>query len=159
MTTAFPADLGEALRCPVCRATLSEQGETLTCTGCERTYPIVLGIPDLRLYEDPLIPKLDDYRKGEKLQRAAESLSFAELVAFYWTLPTYPPTPADLSARLFSASRVMKNTRMSAGSPDGNGTSAPAPRCWTWGAARACSSGTRTDGSSAPSASTWDSDG
>jgi ubiquinone/menaquinone biosynthesis C-methylase UbiE len=26
-------------------------------------------------------------------------MSFAELVAHYWTLPTYPPTPADLSAR------------------------------------------------------------
>ena len=113
MTTAFPADLREALRCPVCRATLSEQGETLTCTGCERAFPIVLGIPDLRLYEDPLIPKLDDYRKGEKLQRAAESMSFAELVAFYWTLPTYPPTPADLSARFIH--HVLTDERRIAG--------------------------------------------
>ena len=62
-------------------------------------YPVVLGIPDLRLYDDLLIPRADDYRKGEKLQRAAESMTFAELVAHYWTLPTYPPTPADLSAR------------------------------------------------------------
>ena len=113
MTTAFPADLREALRCPVCRATLDGQGETLTCTGCERAFPIVLGIPDLRLYEDPLIPKLDDYRKGEKLQRAAESMSFAELVTYYWTLPTYPPTPADLSARFIH--HVLSDDRRIAG--------------------------------------------
>lgn len=122
MTTAFPADLREALRCPVCRAALSEQAETLTCTACERVYPIVLGIPDLRLYEDPLIPKLDDYRKGEKLQRAAESMSFTELVAFYWTLPTYPPTPADLSARFIH--HVLTDERRIAGWEQHLGTGA-----------------------------------
>jgi ubiquinone/menaquinone biosynthesis C-methylase UbiE/uncharacterized protein YbaR (Trm112 family) len=122
VTTAFPADLREALRCPVCRATLSEQRETLTCTGCEREFPIVLGIPDLRLYEDPLIPKLDDYRKGEKLQRAAESMSFAELVAHYWTLPTYPPTPADLSARFIH--HVLTDERRIAGWDQHIGTGA-----------------------------------
>ncbi len=74
--------------------------DDLRCPRCARgVYPVVLGIPDLRLYEDPLIPRADDYRKGEKLQRAAESMSFAELVAHYWTLPTYPPTPPDLSDR------------------------------------------------------------
>jgi ubiquinone/menaquinone biosynthesis C-methylase UbiE len=46
-----------------------------------------------------LIPLQDDYRKGEKLERQAETLSFAELVRYYWSLPTYPPTPPDLSAR------------------------------------------------------------
>jgi ubiquinone/menaquinone biosynthesis C-methylase UbiE/uncharacterized protein YbaR (Trm112 family) len=97
---ADPAgDLLESLRCPVCIQALAHAGDTLTCESCSRRFPIVLGIPDLRLYEDPLIPKMDDYRKGEKLQRAAESMSFSELVAYYWTLPTYPPTPADLSAR------------------------------------------------------------
>ena len=59
----------------------------------------MLGIPDFRVYEDPLISLHDDYRKGEKLQAEAERRSFADLVAYYWTLPTYPPTPADLSAR------------------------------------------------------------
>jgi ubiquinone/menaquinone biosynthesis C-methylase UbiE/uncharacterized protein YbaR (Trm112 family) len=92
-------DLLDSLRCPVCIQPLARASDTLTCESCSRSFPIVLGIPDLRLYEDPLIPKMDDYRKGEKLQRAAESMSFAELVAYYWTLPTYPPTPADLSAR------------------------------------------------------------
>lgn len=73
----------------------------------------MLGIPDFRLYEDPLIGKLDDYRKGEKLQKAAESMSFAELVAHYWTLPTYPHTPPDLSARFIH--HVLTDERRIAG--------------------------------------------
>ena len=92
-------DLDAALRCPRCRAAVHRVKETYRCRGCGHDYPVVLGIPDFRLYEDPLIPLADDYRKGEKLQREAERRSFADLVAYYWTLPTYPPTPADLSTR------------------------------------------------------------
>lgn len=73
--------------------------EELFCSRCQRAYPVVLGIPDLRVYEDPLIPLQDDYRKGERLQLEAERLSFGELVRFYWSLPTYPPTPPDLKQR------------------------------------------------------------
>jgi ubiquinone/menaquinone biosynthesis C-methylase UbiE len=51
------------------------------------------------VYEDPLIPLQDDYHKGEKIQTETERLGFAELVRYYWSLPTYPPTPPDLSER------------------------------------------------------------
>jgi len=87
------------LCCPICKGSLSPRREELFCPQCQKGYPIVLGIPDLRLYEDPLIPLQDDYRKGEKLQTQAEKISFAELVRFYWSLPTYPPTPPDLKER------------------------------------------------------------
>lgn len=87
------------LCCPVCHADLTLEGRFLRCAPCAREYPIVLGIPDLRLYEDPLIPLEDDYRKGEKVQVQAEQLSFADLVRYYWSLPTYPYTPPELSAR------------------------------------------------------------
>lgn len=59
----------------------------------------MLGIPDFRLTEDPLIPLADDYRKGEKLRSESQSRTFKELVAYYWSLPTDPFTPTDLSAR------------------------------------------------------------
>lgn len=93
------ADFHAWLRCPRCRHAVERIGEAYQCVDCRHRYPIVLGIPDFRLYEDPLIPLEDDYRKGEKLQVEAERRSFAELVPYYWTLPTYPPTPADVSAR------------------------------------------------------------
>lgn len=96
---ALSAEASGWLRCPRCRGGVERTAGTYQCVTCGHGYPIVLGIPDFRLYEDPLIPLEDDYRKGEKLLRAAEGRTFAELVAFYWTLPTYPPTPADVSAR------------------------------------------------------------
>jgi ubiquinone/menaquinone biosynthesis C-methylase UbiE len=85
-------------RCPRCGAAVVREGDEYRCEGTHR-FPIVLGIPDFRLYEDPLIPLADDYRKGERLEAEASRRSFAELVEFYWTLPTYPFTPPDLSAR------------------------------------------------------------
>jgi ubiquinone/menaquinone biosynthesis C-methylase UbiE/uncharacterized protein YbaR (Trm112 family) len=110
---SIAVDLLDSLRCPLCRSALASRPDSLACTGCARVFPVVLGIPDLRLYEDPLIPILDDYRKGEKLQRIAESMTFAELVAHYWTLPTYPPTPPDLSARFIH--HVLTDARRIAG--------------------------------------------
>jgi ubiquinone/menaquinone biosynthesis C-methylase UbiE/uncharacterized protein YbaR (Trm112 family) len=113
---ALDTELASWLRCPRCRSELRCDADRLHCDRCARHYPIVLGIPDLRLYPDPLIPLDDDYRKGEKLQREAERLSFAELVAYYWTLPTYPPTPRDLSDRFVH--HVLTDHRRIAGYAD-----------------------------------------
>jgi ubiquinone/menaquinone biosynthesis C-methylase UbiE/uncharacterized protein YbaR (Trm112 family) len=87
------------LRCPVCKGGLSLQTEQLFCAKCQRTYAIIQGIPDLRVYEDPLIPLEDEFRKAEKIQAQADRLNFAELVRYYWSLPTYPPTPPHLRDR------------------------------------------------------------
>lgn len=35
----------EILRCPSCKGTLSRSGDTLTCSGCSASYPIVNDIP------------------------------------------------------------------------------------------------------------------
>ncbi len=101
------------LRCPRCRALLEREGDAYRCVAAGHRWPIVLGIPDFRLSEDPLIPLEDDYRKGEKLLHAAASRSFRELVSYYWTLPTYPPTPRDLSARFIH--HVLTDEERSAG--------------------------------------------
>ena len=87
------------LRCPLCKGTLSTTVNALACGVCRKSYPIVLGIPDMRVYEDPLISLEDDYRKGDKIEAQSGTLGFADLVRFYWSLPTYPPTPPDLVAR------------------------------------------------------------
>ena len=112
-------ELASWLSCPRCRSSVEQLGDTYLCVDCRHRYPIVLGIPDFRLYEDPLIPLEDDYRKGEKLQREAERLSFAELVPYYWTLPTYPPTPPDVSAH--SVHHVLTDAERIAGYADSLG--------------------------------------
>ena len=93
------AELLHILRCPVCKGGLAPKREALLCAKCTKRYPVVLGVPDLRVYEDPLIPLEDDYLKGERIQTHATTLGFPELVRFYWSLPTYPPTPPDLIER------------------------------------------------------------
>jgi len=44
MSLAAHLDL---LVCPVCRGPLTLAGEVVTCTGCQRRYPIVDGLPVL----------------------------------------------------------------------------------------------------------------
>ena len=90
--------LAELFRCPICKRELTARADAYACAPCAKQYPIVLGIPDFRLYEDPLIPLADDYRKGEKMQLQAERLGFDDLVRYYWSLPTYPPTTDDRKA-------------------------------------------------------------
>jgi ubiquinone/menaquinone biosynthesis C-methylase UbiE/uncharacterized protein YbaR (Trm112 family) len=89
----------DVLRCPVCKGSLSLRTQQLLCLQCERSYAIIQGIPDLRVYEDPLIILQDEFRKAEKIQAQADRLNFAELVRYYWSLPTFPPTPSDLRDR------------------------------------------------------------
>ncbi|MEO8799824.1 MAG: methyltransferase domain-containing protein [Polyangiaceae bacterium] len=46
--TAFGAFL-DVFACPSCRGDLDERGEALGCAKCDVDYPIVNGIPDLRI--------------------------------------------------------------------------------------------------------------
>ncbi len=85
------------LCCPLCKGKLVSRTEGYFCGSCERRFPVVLGIPDFRVYPDPYISLEDDHRKGERLQAQADSLSFAELVRFYWHIT--PETPPDLKQR------------------------------------------------------------
>ena len=86
---------GIELCCPQCRGDLSGplEGEGyLTCARCARRYPVVLGIPDLRLKADPYIDPESDRAKGKKLAAKFDELSFAELVAYYYSIT--PAVPA-----------------------------------------------------------------
>ena len=85
------------LCCPVCKGPFDALPEAYTCAACRRSFPIVLGIPDLRIYPDPYISQEDDRRKGAVVEAKAAELSFADLVRFYWQIT--PETPLDLKER------------------------------------------------------------
>jgi len=87
------------LCCPLCKGGLVPRNGGYACSPCRRHYPVVLGIPDLRIYPDPYISIEEDHRKGERIQAQAEGLSFAELLRFYWENVSLPPTPVDLRER------------------------------------------------------------
>lgn len=85
------------LCCPRCRAALDEEAQRLRCAGCGAAYPVIAGIPDLRVCPDPYISLERDRRKAQALARAAGAMSFAELVDHYYAIT--PEVPADLAAR------------------------------------------------------------
>src|SRR6266481_2937271 len=88
--------LSSWLRCPLCKQELERREQDFFCFPCGRTYPVVLGIPDLRVYSDPYITVEQDYEKGRIVQAQAEHMSFAQLLRFYWENVSLPPTPVDL---------------------------------------------------------------
>jgi ubiquinone/menaquinone biosynthesis C-methylase UbiE len=63
----------------------------LTCAACSRQYPVVLGIPDLRLFPDPYIGLEPDREKGIKVGAKLESLSFEQLIDYYYSTTSVVP--------------------------------------------------------------------
>ena len=58
---------GRSFICPVCRTGLDTAAHRLTCRTCGRDYPVVAGIPDLRLHGDRYLSLADDRAKAEEL--------------------------------------------------------------------------------------------
>ena len=89
---------GIDLCCPHCRGDLqeTEQREAgLRCVSCDRRFPILLDIPDLRVYPDPYIEAEADRAKGLQMAARLVELNFAELVDFYYSItPAVPPHQA-----------------------------------------------------------------
>lgn len=80
---------GLELCCPACRGDLREEGASepeLRCDACDRTYPIILGIPDLRIFRDPYIDIEADRAKGRAIAERWDDLTFAELVEHYYRM-------------------------------------------------------------------------
>jgi hypothetical protein len=62
----------------------------------------MLWIPDFPVFADPYIGMEDDYRKGRRAERAADS-DFRTLVNYYWSIT--PDTPLEMAER-FNAQAV-----------------------------------------------------
>ena len=103
--------VGVTLCCPHCRADLDDHGSLLHCTGCQHDFPVVCGIPDLRVFPDPYIEPEADRAKGRALAARFDDFSFAELVAFYYSIT--PAVPLH-HARRFTASVLTAPARSAA---------------------------------------------
>lgn len=84
--------------CPHCRGDLAGSSEQLVCAGCDRRYPVVLGIPDLRTAPDPWIGLVEDRAKGARVDAEAGP-GFEAAVRYYWTL-TPETTSADAARHI-----------------------------------------------------------
>jgi SAM-dependent methyltransferase/uncharacterized protein YbaR (Trm112 family) len=82
--------------CPACRVRVQPDGrDALRCDACGRAYPVVAGIPDLRLAPDRYLSFDDDRAKARELD--ALGLDFAGTVHAYWERT--PEVPAPLARR------------------------------------------------------------
>jgi ubiquinone/menaquinone biosynthesis C-methylase UbiE len=73
------------LACPACGSGLTAGASALVCEGCERSFHVVAGIPDLRLaYPDPYLSREEDLRRAIELEARFDELDFAGLLREHW---------------------------------------------------------------------------
>ncbi len=76
------AAAGLELVCPACRDTPLDS--SLHCSGCGREFPVVGGIPDLRLEPDRFLSIGEDRAKGLRVAAAARDQSYHAALEAYW---------------------------------------------------------------------------
>ena len=52
MSMALSQELLDILACPSCKSDLTYSQDELTCTKCNRTYPVIDDIPHLLVEDD-----------------------------------------------------------------------------------------------------------
>ena len=82
---------GIDLCCPYCKNELLQQQEMLECASCHRVFPVIFGIPDLRIFPDPYIDFESDREKARHLASQFDELTFAEMVRFYYLTTSVVP--------------------------------------------------------------------
>jgi SAM-dependent methyltransferase/uncharacterized protein YbaR (Trm112 family) len=75
---------GITLVCPSCKGELTHLESWLDCAACDRQYPIIAGIPDLRVFPDPYLGFDADREKALKLAGKADGLDFQGMVHYYY---------------------------------------------------------------------------
>jgi SAM-dependent methyltransferase len=81
--------------CPLCKGTIAKSESGFACNICQREYPLVAGIFDFRICPDPYIDIPADRAKALRIEAQAETATFADLVAFYYSIT--PEVPDDLA--------------------------------------------------------------
>jgi SAM-dependent methyltransferase len=102
---------GANLVCPACRTDLEQRQIELRCAACGRTFPVLLGIPDLRLWPDPYIDFDEDRAKGMRLAEECAHLSFPDAVEHYYQITSRVP---PFQARRFARSLMAATARAAA---------------------------------------------
>lgn len=82
---------GVEICCPHCRGDFEETRAGLRCKSCNREFPVLAGIPDLRVFPDPYIGLEEDRRKGLRVAERLEDLSFSQVIDFYYTITDVVP--------------------------------------------------------------------
>jgi ubiquinone/menaquinone biosynthesis C-methylase UbiE/uncharacterized protein YbaR (Trm112 family) len=80
--------------CPLCKGILEERPDSYHCVRDQRSYRIIFGIPDFRIFPDPYISFDAEDAKATRIAAECSKRTFEELVAFYYSIT--PEVPPDL---------------------------------------------------------------
>ncbi len=72
------------LCCPYCTSSLTISAEDCVCSGCRKVFPVLLGIPDLRVSVDAWIDYEEDRVFAASLAAHYHSETFGNLIARVW---------------------------------------------------------------------------
>lgn len=90
------ARLAAALACPACGGDLDADAGDLRCAACGRAFPVLGGIPDLRLaYEDPYLTLEQDLADAAGLLERSDGLDFSGLLREHWRMAGKRPELAE----------------------------------------------------------------
>jgi len=70
------------LICPACRGPLAARA----CRGCGRSFPVVAGLPDLRVASDRFLDLAGERAKAERLAAIASGVDLAGLARAYYAM-------------------------------------------------------------------------
>jgi ubiquinone/menaquinone biosynthesis C-methylase UbiE/uncharacterized protein YbaR (Trm112 family) len=94
------------LVCPMCRGELEWRGShmgsdgVLGCAKCAQSYPVILGIPDLRVFPDPYISIEGDQLKGRMLASRFDDVNLEGMARTYYQItPETPEADVELNIR------------------------------------------------------------
>ena len=83
---------GIEICCPQCHGDLHRlNSDTFQCFACQKQYPIILDIPDLRVFPDPYIDPEADWAKGRNVAAHLHDMTFEALVAYYYSVTSVVP--------------------------------------------------------------------
>jgi SAM-dependent methyltransferase len=83
---------GFEICCPFCRSELREINiEVWECESCHQRFPIIFGIPDLRVFPDPYVNFEDDRGKAARLASRFAEFNFEAMVAYYYSTTAVVP--------------------------------------------------------------------
>jgi ubiquinone/menaquinone biosynthesis C-methylase UbiE len=88
---------GLSFICTGCGYAVLLDDQAYVCPHCARRFPVVCGIPDFRLRDDPYISIEGDRAKALRIGERLSNRSFADLVAYYYSITD--DVPSDLVER------------------------------------------------------------
>lgn len=89
--TVFDAVRELALVCPQCKQPLGASASVYICDPCDREFPVISGIPDLRIVGDPFLGFDEDYARTNIVLERIEELGLRDLLEHYWSFSDITP--------------------------------------------------------------------